>query len=143
MAAQRAADRAGQLRHPANRATVPAQSSPSQSLPARAVPSQPCAPAAEPASPAGPVLGPPHPEMLLSARAEQVLARPLDDSLQPSTVSKTLQTAHATIVKRRLRVDTVAELNAVFHRPPDWLLDFHRKLAAERAANRLKQAGRA
>ncbi|MCX5213299.1 hypothetical protein OG689_29230 [Kitasatospora sp. NBC_00240] len=98
-------------------------------------------PAPEQAGEAGGVPGPPHPEMLVSGRAEQVLARPHDAVLQPNVVAKSLQTAHATIVKQRLRVRTVGELAGVFHRPPGWLLDFHRKLAAERAANLLKQSG--
>ena len=147
LAAQRAANRSGQLgAPPAARATVPGQGGQGgqsgQSGQARASggPQTPTE-AAEPAEPALPVLGPPHPEMLVSSRAEQVLGRPHDDVLAPNVVSKSLQTAHATLVKRRLAVGTVAELHAVFHRPPDWLLDFHRKLAAERAANLLRQVG--
>ncbi len=104
------------------------------------VPAQP-GPGRTAAEQAEPVLGPPHPEMLLSGRAEQLLARPPDTRLLPNVVSKALQTAHATIVKQRLKITTVAELIAVFHRPPTWLLDFHRKLAAERAANLLRQSG--
>lgn len=97
---------------------------------------------AEQAGEAAAVPGPPHPEMLVSGRAEQVLARPHGTALQPGTVAKALQTAHTTIVKQGLRVRTVGDLAGAFHRPPGWLLDFHRKLAAERAANLLKQFGR-
>ncbi|MFC8452995.1 hypothetical protein [Kitasatospora sp. NPDC057223] len=142
---QRTANRARQL---GGVHRVPAPAAAPGAAPAASPANAPTAAATVPAQaarrrtgPAEPVLGPPHPEMLLSGRAEQVLARPPDTELAANIVSKALQTAHATIVKQRLKVTTVAELIAVFHRPPEWLLDFHRKLAAERAANLLRQGG--
>jgi len=87
-----------------------------------------------------PQTGPPHPQMLISTRAERILARPHDQPLQPVQVTKALQIAHATSVKHRLDVITVGELAALFHSPPDWLLEFHRKLAAERATNLIRHA---
>ncbi|MEU9184710.1 hypothetical protein AB0D14_09105 [Streptomyces sp. NPDC048484] len=87
-----------------------------------------------------PQTGPPHPHMLISTRAERILTRPHDQPLQPGQVTKALQIAHATSVKHRLDVRTVGELEALFHSPPGWLLDLHRKLAAERAANLIRHA---
>ncbi|MGN9820120.1 hypothetical protein ACTMUQ_32885 [Streptomyces sp. SD11] len=75
---------------------------------------------------------PPHPHMLISTRAERLLTRPHDQPLEPGQITKALQIAHATSVKQHLHVRTVGDLAALFHSPPDWLLDLHRKLAAER-----------
>ncbi|MFJ2263119.1 hypothetical protein ACIOKD_33255 [Streptomyces sp. NPDC087844] len=92
--------------------------------------------AAAPSRPALQTQGePPHPHMLISTRAERLLARPHDQPLQPGQITKALQIAHATSVKQHLRVRTVGDLAALFHSPPDWLLDLHRKLAAERTAH--------
>lgn len=85
--------------------------------------------------------GPPHPHMLISTRAERTLAKPHTEQLQPVQVTKALQIAHATGMKQHLYVRTVGELAALFHDPPGWLLEFHRKLAAERAANLVPQTG--
>ncbi|MFC9242839.1 hypothetical protein ACFT7S_01985 [Streptomyces sp. NPDC057136] len=87
-----------------------------------------------------PRTGPPHPHLLISSRAERFLARSHTDVLEPNQVAKALQIAHATTVKHRLDVRTVGELAALFHDPPSWLLNFHRKLTAERAANLVRQA---
>ncbi|MFJ5227901.1 hypothetical protein, partial [Streptomyces sp. NPDC088400] len=92
-------------------------------------------------TPPAPRIGPPHPHMLISTRAERTLAKPHTEQLQPVQVTKALQIAHATGMKQHLYVRTVGELAALFHDPPGWLLEFHRKLAAERAANLVPQTG--
>ncbi|MCZ4098004.1 hypothetical protein [Streptomyces sp. H39-C1] len=82
-----------------------------------------------------PPAGPPHPEMLLSQRAVTLLAKPPKERLKPGQVAKALQVAAlATVQKHHLVVTTVDELAAVFHAPPAWLLEYHRKLATEREA---------
>ncbi|MER6671959.1 hypothetical protein [Streptomyces sp. NPDC000983] len=87
-----------------------------------------------------PCAGPPHPHMLISTRAERTLAKPPTERLQPAQVTKALQISHATGDAQDLDVRTVGELAALFHDPPDWLLELHRRLASQRAAIRAPQA---
>lgn len=122
LAAQRAANRTRQLNKTNRKSATQARirsTSPSSPTPA----------------------GPPDPRMLVSGKAERILARPHSDALQPNQVAKALQVAHQTIVKNRLNVRNVGDLTAVFSNPPEWLVAFHRKLACERAANLIRQAG--
>ncbi|GHA21324.1 hypothetical protein GCM10010372_21600 [Streptomyces tauricus] len=121
LAAQRAA---GQARRSAEAATTEHEAHP-------ATPAHP-EPRPQPRNQAQTQCEPPHPHMLISTRVERLLTRPHDQPLEPGQITKALQIAHATSVKQHLHVRTVGDLAALFHSPPDWLLDLHRKLAAER-----------
>ncbi|MFF2787497.1 hypothetical protein ACFVT6_12120 [Streptomyces sp. NPDC058049] len=82
----------------------------------------------------------PHPDMLISPKAAQALSEPPGTPLKPGRAAKLLQTAFATMQKNHLDVPTVGALAAVVHSPPPWLLTFHRKLAAERRVNLVRQS---
>ncbi|MEW1633369.1 hypothetical protein AB0469_04795 [Streptomyces sp. NPDC093801] len=82
----------------------------------------------------------PHPDMLISPKAAQALSQPPSTPLKPGRAAKLLQTAFATMQKNHLDVPTVGALATVVNSPPPWLLTFHRKLAAERRLNLVRQS---
>ncbi|MBB4946152.1 hypothetical protein F4556_001687 [Kitasatospora gansuensis] len=76
----------------------------------------------------------PHAGMLVSPKAAALLSWPAATPLKPGVVARSLQISPVTAARQRLDVRNVGDLIEIFHRPPAWLLSFHRKLTAERAA---------
>ena len=76
-----------------------------------------------------------HPGLLVSVKARALLSLPADAPLKPVDVGRALQLAWHTAHHQGLVIKTAGELAAVFTHPPQWLIDAHAILAAQRAAN--------